>query len=131
MKRPTLSSKDLAEPTRARAEAAGHRADVRAAALSPDDATLVTCSHKGVKVWDPEAERARTIEGGYGLCVLFAPGEARRGGNKTGALELFDAHAGTPRSAESAPDAHGGAVWGMAALPRPARGSSPRPRIRR
>ena len=112
-------SKDLAEPTRARAlEAAGHRADVRAAALSPDDATLVTCSHKGVKVWDPGSGAcARTIEGGYGLCVLFAPGGRHVVvGTKTGALELFDAHAGAALGG-GAPDAHEGAVWGMAALP--------------
>ena len=112
-------AKDLAEPTRARAlEAAGHRADVRAAALSPDDAMLVTCSHKGVKVWDPlSGACARTIEGGYGLCVLFAPGGRHVAvGTKSGALELFDAHAGVPLSG-GAPDAHEGAVWGMAALP--------------
>ena len=112
-------SKELAEPTRARAlEAAGHRADVRAAALSPDDATLVTCSHKGVKVWDPGSGAcARTIEGGYGLCVLFAPGGRHVVvGTKWGALELFDVAAGAFLSG-GVPDAHEGAVWGMAALP--------------
>ena len=112
-------SKDLAEPMRGRAlEAAGHRADVRAAALSPDDATLVTCSHKGVKVWDPRSGAcARTIEGGYGLCVLFAPGGRHVAvGTKGGALDLFDTHAGVSLVG-GAPDAHEGAIWGMAALP--------------
>ena len=120
MKRPTAKVPKTS-PSRARAralEAAGHRADVRAAALSPDDATLVTCSHKGVKVWDPGSGAcARTIEGGYGLCVLFAPGGRHVVvGTKTGALELFDAHAGAALGG-GAPDAHEGAVWGMAALP--------------
>ena len=112
-------SKELAEPTRARAlEAAGHRADVRAAALSPNDATLVTCSHKGVKVWDPSSGScARTIESGYGLCVVFAPGGRHVVvGTKGGALELFDVDAGAFLSG-GVPDAHEGAVWGMALLP--------------
>jgi U3 small nucleolar RNA-associated protein 12 len=108
----------VSEPARVRSlEAAGHRADVRAAVLSPDDATLVTCSHKGVKVWNPEAGAClRSVEGGYGLCAAFAPGGRHVVvGTKSGALELVDVQAGTALT--GAPDAHAGAVWGLALLP--------------
>ena len=81
----------VSEPVKTRAlEAAGHRADVRAVALSPDDGTLVSCSHKGVKVWNPEVGAClRSVEGGYGLCAAFAPGGRHVVvGTKSGALEL-------------------------------------------
>ena len=106
------------EPSKTRSlEAAGHRADIRAVALSPDDATLVTCSHKGVKVWNPtEGACLRTIEGGYGLCTVFAPGGRHVVvGTKAGALEILDVQAGTQLT--GAPEAHAGAVWGLALLP--------------
>lgn len=109
---------DASEPTKTRAlEAAGHRADVRAVALSPDDGTLLTCSHKGVKVWNPSTGAClRTVEGGYGLCAAFAPGGRHAVvGTKTGALEIVDVQAGM--ALEGAPEAHGGAVWGVALLP--------------
>ena len=109
---------DPSEPTKTRAlEAAGHRADVRAVALSPDDGTLLTCSHKGVKVWNPSTGAClRTIDGGYGLCAAFAPGGRHAVvGTKTGALEIVDVQAGM--ALDGAPEAHGGAVWGVALLP--------------
>jgi U3 small nucleolar RNA-associated protein 12 len=108
----------VSEPTKTRAlEAQGHRADVRAVALSPDDVTLVSCSHKGVKVWNPEAGAClRSVEGGYGLCAAFAPGGRHVVvGTKSGALELVDVQAGVQLT--GAPDAHAGAIWGIALLP--------------
>ncbi len=109
---------NLVEPTKSRAlEAAGHRADVRALALSPDDATLVTCSQKGLKVWDPTRGAClRSIEGGYGLCVAFAPGGRHVVvGTKSGALEIVDVQVGAALA--GAPNAHTGAVWAIALLP--------------
>ena len=106
------------EPTRTRViDAQGHRADIRAVALSPDDATLITCSHKGVKVWNPmDGSCLRSIDGGYGLCAAFAPGGRHAVvGCKSGALEIIDTQAGTALGGMK--DAHGGAVWGVALLP--------------
>jgi U3 small nucleolar RNA-associated protein 12 len=106
------------EPTRTRViDAQGHRADIRAVALSPDDATLITCSHKGVKVWNPmDGSCLRSIDGGYGLCAAFAPGGRHAVvGCKSGALEIIDTQAGTALCGMK--DAHGGAVWGVALLP--------------
>ena len=106
------------EPTKIRTvDAQGHRADVRALALSPDDGTLLTCSNKGVKVWNPEDGAClRSVEGGYGLCAAFAPGGRHAVvGTKSGALEIVDTQAGVQLSGMR--DAHAGAVWGVALLP--------------
>ncbi|EEH55715.1 uncharacterized protein MICPUCDRAFT_18664 [Micromonas pusilla CCMP1545] len=114
----TASASKFAEPTRSRAlEAAGHRSDIRAVALSSDDATLVSCSAKGAKVWDPSRGAClRSVDGGYGLCVAFAPaGRHVVVGTKSGALELVDVQAGA--RLRGAPDAHEGAVWGVSTLP--------------
>ena len=106
------------EPSKIRTiDAQGHRADIRALALSPDDGTLLTCSHKGVKVWNPEDGAClRSVEGGYGLCAAFAPGGRHAVvGTKSGALEIVDTQAGVQLSGMR--DAHAGAVWGVALLP--------------
>ena len=106
------------EPTKIRTiDAQGHRADVRALALSPDDGTLLTCSHKGVKVWNSEDGAClRSVDGGYGLCAAFAPGGRHAVvGTKSGALEIVDTQAGVQLSGMR--DAHAGAVWGVALLP--------------
>ena len=101
-------SKDLAEPTRARAlEAAGHRADVRAAALSPDDAThdVLAQGRQGV---GPRKRSVRADDRGRLRAVRAFRARGRHVvvGTKTGALELFDAHAGAALGG-GAPDAHG------------------------
>ena len=114
----TKDAKDLGEPLRTKSlEHAGHRADVRGLVLGPDDITLVTLSHKGVKVWDPEAGScARSVEGGYGLCALFAPGGRHVVvGTKSGGLEVIDTQAGVQLTGLK--DAHAGPVWGIAATP--------------
>ena len=112
------NSKDLAEPQKTRAlEHAGHRFDVRGCILAPDDKALVTTSHKGIKVWDVGGSVcARSVEGGYGLCALFAPGGRHVVvGTKSGALEVVDTQAGNQLTGLH--DAHEGAIWGIAPLP--------------
>ena len=53
----------------------GHRSDVRSVALSDDDQLLLTASSAGPKLWNPETGACiASMEGGYGLCVVFAPG---------------------------------------------------------
>jgi U3 small nucleolar RNA-associated protein 12 len=53
----------------------GHRSDVRCLALSDDDQLLLTASNAGPKLWNPETGACiASVEGGYGLCAVFAPG---------------------------------------------------------
>jgi WD40 repeat protein len=56
-------------------EAGGHRSDVRSVILSDDDALLLSASSCAVKVWNPRTGACiRTVETGYGLSAIFAPG---------------------------------------------------------
>lgn len=58
-----------------RLDQAGHRSDVRALVLSSDDATLISASNAGAKIWSAASGACvGTLEGGYGLCCVFAPG---------------------------------------------------------
>jgi len=60
---------------RTRLDQSGHRSDIRALALSSDDTTLLTTSNSGAKLWAPGSGACvGTLEGGYGLCCVFAPG---------------------------------------------------------
>ena len=97
-------------------DSGGHPSDIRAVALSPDDETVLSCSSNGCKVWNvSDGECLRTIKGGYGLCVAFAPGGRHAIiGTKSGSIELIDVNAGTQLNV---PEAHEGAVWGFALLP--------------
>ena len=57
----------------------------------------------------------RTIESGYGLCALFAPGNRHAVvGTKEGRLDIIDVGAS---SRLQSVEAHSGAVWSLAALP--------------
>lgn len=57
----------------------------------------------------------RTIEAGYGLCAIFAPGNRHAVvGTKEGALDIIDVGASTRLESLQA---HSGAVWSLAALP--------------
>lgn len=57
----------------------------------------------------------RTIEAGYGLCAIFAPGNRHAVvGTKEGTLDIIDV--GASSRLESL-QAHSGAVWSLAALP--------------
>ena len=98
-------------------DGAGHRSDVRALALSSDDALALSGSSAGVKVWNPRTGAClRSVEGcGYVLCALFAPGNRHAVvGTKEGGIAVVDV--ATAAVVASVP-AHSGAVWSLAALP--------------
>ncbi|KAG2501235.1 hypothetical protein HYH03_001042 [Edaphochlamys debaryana] len=100
-----------------RLELGGHRSDVRALALAPDDSALLTASSSALKHWNPRTGAClASMESGYGLSVLFAPGNRHAVvGTKEGNLEVFDLGAAERVHVEEA--AHGGAVWSLAPLP--------------
>lgn len=97
-------------------EAPGHRSDIRTVALASDDSMLLSGSNNEVKIWNPRSGAClRTIEAGYGLCALFAPGNRHAVvGTKSGSLDLLDVAASS--MVQSVP-AHAGAVWSLAGLP--------------
>lgn len=97
-------------------EAPGHRSDIRTVALSSDDSLLLSGSNNEVKIWNPRSGAClRTIEAGYGLCAIFAPGNRHAVvGTKEGALDIIDVGASTRLESLQA---HSGAVWSLAALP--------------
>ncbi len=70
-----VSSETHAYDTASRLELPGHRADVRAVALAADDSQLLTASSSALKLWNPRTGQClATMDSGYGLSVLFAPG---------------------------------------------------------
>ena len=97
-------------------EQQGHRTDIRAAALTADDQTLVTVSNGCTKVWGVRSGRClRTVECTYGLCAAVLPGGRHAAvGTKEGTLQLVDIASGVVL--EEVP-AHDGAVWGICARP--------------
>lgn len=97
-------------------EAPGHRSDIRTVALASDDSMLLSGSNNEVKIWNPRSGAClRTIEAGYGLCALFAPGNRHAVvGTKSGSLDLLDVAASSMVQSVAA---HAGAVWSLAALP--------------
>ena len=97
-------------------EQQGHRTDIRAAALTADDQTLVTVSNGCTKVWAVRSGRClRTVECTYGLCAAVLPGGRHAAvGTKEGTLQLVDIAAGV--ILEEVP-AHAGAVWAVCARP--------------
>ena len=97
-------------------EAPGHRSDIRTLALSSDDALLLSGSNNQVKIWNPRSGAClRSIEAGYGLCALFAPGNRHAVvGTKEGSLDVIDVAAS---SRLQSVEAHSGALWSLAALP--------------
>lgn len=94
----------------------GHRGDVRAVAISPDDATILSVSRKSAKLWNLATGKCiRTMTtAGYSLAASFIGSDARFAAvcSKEGALELFDL--GSGELVSSVADAHAGAIWGMA-----------------
>ncbi|KAL4429403.1 hypothetical protein ABPG77_005177 [Micractinium sp. CCAP 211/92] len=95
---------------------AGHRSDIRALALASDDSLCLSASNSSVKVWNPRSGAClRTMDSGYGLCALFAPGNRHAiVGTKEGTIDIFDV--GTS-SRVAVVEAHSGPVWSLAALP--------------
>ncbi|CAK9436153.1 uncharacterized protein LODBEIA_P07110 [Lodderomyces beijingensis] len=73
----------------------GHRFDIRAMDISPDDDKLLaTASNGELKIWNTRTYnviRSFTLEGGYALCCKFLPGGSLVAvGFKNGDLELYD-----------------------------------------
>lgn len=100
-------------------DAAGHRADVRAVALSADDRLLVTASSGLVKVWPTDAKSGApptaTMSCGYALCTLVAPGgRFAVVGTKSGSLQVFDLGAA---AMVDEVEAHKGECWSIATMP--------------
>lgn len=100
-------------------EVAGHRADVRAVAISADDKLLVSASSNQLKVWSTDAPSGAaplaTAPCGYALSCLVAPGgRFAVVGTKTGVLQVFDLGAAVMVDEVAA---HKAEVWGLAALP--------------
>ncbi|GIL45803.1 hypothetical protein Vafri_2953 [Volvox africanus] len=112
-----INSETNSYDTASRIDLAGHRSDVRALALSSDDMSLLTASSAALKMWNPRTGSClSTMESGYGLSVLFAPGNKFAVvGTKEGSLEVFDLGAAARVHVEEG--AHGGAVWSLTPLP--------------
>jgi len=96
---------------------AGHRADVRSMAFSADDSMLLSTSSNSTKIWNPHTGAClRTVESGYGLSSIWAPGDRHAVvGTKEGKLQIVDI--GMSAVTETVDDAHTGAVWSLVALP--------------
>jgi len=100
--------------------AAGHRSDIRAVALSPNDELLLSCSSGSAKVWNVATQQViRTLElsdGGTALTGAFLPGSRHVVlGTKEGALLVYELASGDLCDAQA--DAHEGAVWSVALRP--------------
>lgn len=95
----------------------GHRSDIRAVCLSSDDATCLSTSNSGVKIWNPRTGAfLRSIESGYGLSATFAPGNGHAVvATKDGRLEVLDINVGTKCFVID--EAHNGPIWSVASLP--------------
>lgn len=94
----------------------GHRADIRALALSSDDRMLASASNGGLKIWNVRTRSCiRTFECGYALCCSFLPGDKIVVvGTKSGELELFDVASAAMLDTVKA---HEGAIWTLQVHP--------------
>jgi U3 small nucleolar RNA-associated protein 12 len=94
----------------------GHRADIRALALSSDDKMLASASNGGLKVWNVKTGNCiRTFDCGYALCCSFLPGDKIVViGTKSGELELFDV---TSAAMLDSVKAHEAPVWTLQVHP--------------
>lgn len=97
-------------------ELPGHRADIRALALSSDDRMLASASNGGLKIWNVRTRTCiRTFECGYALCCAFLPGDKIVVvGTKAGELELFDVASAAVLDTVKA---HEGALWSLQVHP--------------
>lgn len=97
-------------------ELPGHRADIRALALSSDDRMLASASNGGVKIWNVRTRSCiRTFDCGYALCCAFLPGDKIVVvGTKSGELELFDVVSAAMLDTVKA---HEGAIWTLQVHP--------------
>lgn len=94
----------------------GHRADIRAIALSSDDKMLASASNGGLKIWNIRTGNCiRTFDCGYALCCAFLPGDKIVVvGTKSGELELFDIVSAAMLDSIKA---HEGALWTLQVHP--------------
>ena len=94
----------------------GHRADIRALALSMDDKMLASASNGGLKIWNVRTRsNIRNFECGYALCCAFLPGDKIVVvGTKSGELELFDVASAAMLDTVKA---HEGAIWSLQVHP--------------
>lgn len=99
-------------------ELPGHRSDVRAVALSSDDALLASvCGSGQLKIWNVKTFRCvRTLPvSSFALCVTWLPGDRYvLVGCKDGSLHSFDVPAGL---AIETVEAHAGPVWSCVVHP--------------
>lgn len=97
-------------------ELPGHRSDVRALALSSDDALFASGSSDLLKIWNTSSKTClHSIPSGYILSVAFLPGNRYIvAGTKTGDLELFDLASGSLLDTYKA---HEGPVWSLQIRP--------------
>lgn len=115
----TKEEKRTSEPQVASVlELPGHRSDVRALALSSDDALLASvCGSGQLKVWNVHTGRCiRTLPvSAYALCVTWLPGDRYvLVGCKDGTLHTFDVPAGL---AVETLEAHAGPIWSCVVHP--------------
>ena len=98
----------------------GHRADVRAVAVSADSSLLLSVAGPQARVWNAKSGACiRTLELGdataVGLCAAFAPGSRHAlVGTKSGRLLLFDL---ASTDLLESHDAHSAALWSIAIRP--------------
>eukprot|EP00045_Choanoeca_perplexa_P011851 m.127069 g.127069 ORF g.127069 m.127069 type:complete len:887 (+) comp15791_c0_seq6:95-2755(+) len=95
---------------------AGHRKPVRAIAVSSDERLIATTSNSTAKVWNRLSGRCvRTLQSGYGLAVVFIPGNRHvLVGTKDGYLRLYEIASGELLHEVAA---HDGALWSIALTP--------------
>jgi U3 small nucleolar RNA-associated protein 12 len=91
----------------------GHRKDVRAVSIGPDNNMLLSASDGVLKLWNTHTgESLRTMECGFALCCEFLPGGQHAVvGTKEGGLQVFDLASGD--LVEEHADAHEGAVYSI------------------
>ena len=106
-------------------EQLGHRFDIRAMDISPeDDKLLATASNGELRIWNTRTYnviRSFTLEGGYALCCKFLPGGSLVVvGFKNGDLELYDLTTSSlvdrverAHSLNTGTDDNSAAIWSM------------------
>ncbi|KDN52502.1 WD40 repeat-like protein [Tilletiaria anomala UBC 951] len=98
-------------------ELPGHRADIRAIALSHNGELIASaCSSGSVKVWNLAVGRClRTMPCGYALCLTWLPDDSHiLVGCKDGSIHSYEVASGNEVEAIKA---HDGPVWSIALKP--------------
>ncbi|CCE82087.1 Piso0_002783 [Millerozyma farinosa CBS 7064] len=106
----------------------GHRTDIRAMDIAPDDRLLATASNGELKIWNTKTFnviRTFQLDGGYALCCKFLPGGTLIAvGYKNGDLDLYDLATSTivdriqkAHENSTSTDESGSAIWSMDLTP--------------